>query len=148
MPADMTALAADLAAETAVTRGLVAALEDAGWHTPTPAAGWDNADQISHHACFDGVTVRSAVRPEEFEAGLAEAHAGGISPDTIAARFRDRTGAQLLAWFDTARAELLETFAGLDPRASGRVDGDRPGLRGRARPRPGPGNAARLAPGR
>ncbi|HJZ28007.1 MAG TPA: TIGR03084 family metal-binding protein, partial [Streptosporangiaceae bacterium] len=34
---------------------------------------------------------------------------------TIAARFRDRSGAQLLAWFDTARAELLETFATLDP---------------------------------
>ena len=40
MPVDMTALAADLAAESAVTRALVAGLDEVGWHTPTPAAGW------------------------------------------------------------------------------------------------------------
>jgi uncharacterized protein (TIGR03084 family) len=114
----MAALAADLAAESAVTRALVADLDEAGWHTPTPAAGWDIADQISHLAYFDEVTVQSAVHPEQFTAELAAAQAaGGINPDTIAARFRDRTGAQLLAWFDTARANLIGTFAGLDPRA-------------------------------
>jgi len=115
MPVDMTALAADLAAESAVTRALVAGLDEAGWHTPTPAAGWDIADQVSHLAYFDEVTVQSAVRPEEFEAQLAAA-AEGVDPDAIAARFRDRSGAQLLQWFDTARADLIGTFAGLDPR--------------------------------
>jgi len=118
MPADMTALAADLAAESAVTRALVAGLDEAGWHTPTPAAGWDIADQISHLAYFDEVTVQSALDPERFKDELAEAEAsGGINPDTIAARFRDRSGAQLLAWFDTARTEFLNTFKSLDPRA-------------------------------
>jgi uncharacterized protein (TIGR03084 family) len=114
----MAALAADLAAESAVTRALVAGLDEAGWHTPTPAAGWDIADQIGHLAYFDEVTVQSAVHPEQFTAELAAAQAsGGINPDTIAARFRDHTGAQLLAWFDTARADLIDTFTGLDPRA-------------------------------
>ena len=118
MPADMTALAADLAAESAVTRGLVAGLDEAGWHTPTPAAGWDIADQISHLAYFDEVSVASALDPEQFKAELAEAEAsGGINPDTIAVRFRDLSGAQLLDWFDTARAGLIGTFQGLDPRA-------------------------------
>jgi len=118
VPADMTALAADLAAESAVTRALVAGLDEAGWHTPTPAAGWDIADQISHLAYFDEVTVQSALRPEQFKAELAEAEAsGGINPDAIAVRFRDRSGSQLLDWFDTARAELLNTFKNLDPRA-------------------------------
>jgi len=118
MPADMTALAADLAAESAVTRALVAGLDEAGWRTPTPAAGWDIADQISHLAYFDEVTVQSALRPEQFKAELAEAEAsGGINPDTIAARFRGRTGAQLLDWFEVARADLLNTFKDLDPRA-------------------------------
>ena len=118
MPVDMAALAADLAAESAVTRALVAGLDEAGWRTPTPAAGWDIADQISHLAYFNEVTVRSAVDPEQFKAELAAAEAdGGINPDTIAARFRDRTGAQLLAWFEVARADLIGTFAGLDPRA-------------------------------
>ena len=118
MPADMTALTADLAAESAVTRALVAGLDEAGWHTATPAAGWDIADQISHLAYFDEVTVQSALRPEQFKAELAEAEAsGGINPDAIAVRFRDRSGSELLDWFDTARADLLNTFKNLDPRA-------------------------------
>ncbi len=115
MPADMNALAADLAAETAVTRTLVAGLDEAGWHTPTPAVGWDIADQISHLAYFDEVAVRSAVHPEQFQAELAVADA--VDPDAIAARLRGRTGARLLGWFDTARADLLNTFKNLDPRA-------------------------------
>ena len=118
MPADMAALASDLAAETAVTRELVAGLDEAGWRTPTPAVGWDIADQIGHLAYFDEAAVCSAVRPGEFQAALAGAQtAGGSDPDAIAARFRDRGGAQILAWFDAARAELLAAFAGLDPRA-------------------------------
>ena len=80
MPVDMAALAADLAAESAVTRALVAGLDEgvgSGWRTPTPAAGWDIADQISHLAYFDEVAVQSAVRPDEFRADLAAA------PDSV-----------------------------------------------------------------
>jgi uncharacterized protein (TIGR03084 family) len=118
MPADMAALASDLAAESAVTRDLVAGLDQARWRTPTPAAGWDIADQIGHLAYFDEAAVSSAVRPAEFQAALAQAQAAGtLDPDDIAARFRDRSGAQMLAWFDAARAGLIATFAGLDPRA-------------------------------
>jgi len=117
MPVDMLALAGDVAAETAVTRGLVAGLSETGWRTATPAVGWTIADQIGHLAYFDEIALAAAVRPEEFVADLAEAQASGaaIDPDTIAARYRDRTGAQVLAWFDAARAELLSTFAALDP---------------------------------
>jgi uncharacterized protein (TIGR03084 family) len=116
MGVNMTALADDLAAESAVTRALVAGLDEAAWHLATPAAGWDIADQITHLAYFDEVTVQSAVAPEEFMAERADHEAsGGVSPDDIAARFRDLTAAQLLAWFDTARAQLIDTFSGLDP---------------------------------
>jgi uncharacterized protein (TIGR03084 family) len=113
----MFALARDLAAETAVTRDLVADLSDVGWQTPTPAPGWTIADQIGHLAYFDEVAVKSAVRPEEFAADLAAAQASGaaIDPEALAAQYRDRAGAQILAWFDSARATLLGTFAGLDP---------------------------------
>ena len=116
MPVDMYALAGDLAAETAVTRDLVADLSEVGWRTPTPAPGWTIADQMGHLAYFDEMAVTSAVRPEEFAAELATAQASGaIDPDALAARYRDRSGAQILAWFDAARAVLLGTFAGLDP---------------------------------
>jgi uncharacterized protein (TIGR03084 family) len=110
----MAALAADLAAESAATRELVTALDETGWLTPTPAAGWNIKDQISHLAYFDQVAVQSAVRPGEFRADLAAAPES-VNPDAIAARYRDQTGAQVLAWFDQARADLLETFAGLEP---------------------------------
>ena len=113
----MYALAGDLAAETAVTRDLVTDLSEDAWRTPTPAVGWTIADQIGHLAYFDEMAVKSAVRPEEFAADLAAAQASGaaIDPDALAARYRDRGGAQILAWFDAARARLLGTFAGLDP---------------------------------
>jgi uncharacterized protein (TIGR03084 family) len=96
----MYALAGDVAAETAVTRDLVADLSEDAWRTPTPAVGWSIADQISHLAYFDEEAVKSALHPEEF---------------ALVARYRDRSGAQMLAWFDAARATLLGTFAGLDP---------------------------------
>jgi len=113
----MYALAGDLAAETAVTRDLVADLSEDGWRTPTPAVGWTIADQIGHLAYFDEMAVKSAVRPEEFAAERAAMQAPGaaIDPDALAARYRDRSGAQVLAWFDASRAMLLGTFAGLDP---------------------------------
>jgi uncharacterized protein (TIGR03084 family) len=113
----MAALAADLAAESAVTHALVAGLDEgvgSGWRTPTPAPGWDIADQISHLAYFDDVAVQSAVRPEEFRAALTAAP-DQVDPDMIAARYRDRTGVQLLAWFDASRGGLLGTFATIDP---------------------------------
>ena len=116
MPVDMAALAADLAAESAVTRALVAGLDEPGWRTPTPAAGWDIADQIGHLAYFDEVAVRAAVHPDEFRAELAVQADEGVDADTNAARNRDRTGAQMQAGFESARAGLLTTFANLDPR--------------------------------
>ena len=118
MSTDMAALAGDLAAESAVTQDLVAGLDEAGWRIPTPAAGWDIADQIGHLAYFDEAASAPRSAP-----GNSEPHSprrrpsAGSSPDAIAARFRDRSGVRMLAWFDAARAELLGTFAGLDPRA-------------------------------
>ena len=115
MPADMTALAADLAAESAVTRALVAGLDEAGWHTPTPAAGWDIADQISHLAYFDEVTVQSALDPEQFKDELAEAEAsGGINPDTIAAQLQGQLS-RAHAQGSQARGKVLviECYSGV-----------------------------------
>ncbi|WP_219418143.1 TIGR03084 family metal-binding protein [Pseudonocardia nigra] len=115
MPApDMSALADDLAAETAELRAVLAGLSDDAWETPTPAVGWAVRDQVSHLAHFDDAAVRSATDPEGFRAELAAAE-GGVDPDRIAAGYRDRCPADLLAWFDAARGALIRTFRGLDP---------------------------------
>lgn len=113
MPVSMAALADDLAAEGAVLRALVAGLDGAGWRRATPAPGWTIGDQVAHLAHFDDAAVRSAREPEVFRADLERA--GGVDPDAIAARHRGRSGAELLAWFDTARARLVAVFRDLDP---------------------------------
>jgi uncharacterized protein (TIGR03084 family) len=51
---------ADLAAEGDRLESLVADLDEAGWRTPTPAAGWDVATQIGHLAWTDEVATLAA----------------------------------------------------------------------------------------
>jgi uncharacterized protein (TIGR03084 family) len=116
MPVSMTALADDLAAESAVLRGLVAGLDAAGWRRDTPAEGWTIADQVCHLAYFDDIAVQSAVDPDAFRAELERIKtAGGVDPDGVAAQFRDLSGGELLRWFDLSRERLVETFRGLEP---------------------------------
>ncbi len=118
MPADIAALVADVAAETASLRLILDPLTEAGWLLSTPAPGWSIADQVSHLAYFDEVAVTSATDQEAFAAVLASVGArGGVDPDAVAAQYRALTGAGLLDWFARARGELLSVFAGLDPSA-------------------------------
>lgn len=113
-PVSMAALCADLAAETAELRALVAPLAETEWRRPTPAPGWTIADQLVHLAEVDDVALQAAIRPDDFRAALAQPRP---TVDERVARHRDLTGAQVLTWFATSRARLLEAFAALDPRA-------------------------------
>jgi uncharacterized protein (TIGR03084 family) len=116
MPVSMAALCDDLAAESAELRTVLAGLSEDQWRQDTPAVGWSIADQVSHLAYFDDVALRSATDPEAFAAEKAQMDSdGGVDPDTIAARFRDLSGAELLTWFDDARGRLLAGFRELDP---------------------------------
>jgi uncharacterized protein (TIGR03084 family) len=110
MPVSMSVLADDLAAESAVLRALLVPLDEAGWRRPTPAAGWSVLDQVTHLAWFDEAALRSALQPEAFAAEQANP-----DPDGVAAAHRDRSGAEVLSWFDDARSGLLTAFRGLDP---------------------------------
>ncbi len=91
----------DLAAEGAALDDLVAPLDDSGWRTPTPAAGWDVATQVVHLAWTDEVAVlagtdkvkwdevvlQAIADPEGFVD--AEALAGAqAAPDEILERWR------------------------------------------------------------
>src|SRR5262249_61730514 len=40
---------------------------------------------------------------------------GEITPDDIAERYRNQTGAELLSWFDASRRRLIKVFSELDP---------------------------------
>ena len=116
MPVDMRELADDLAAETAVLRAMVADLDEKGWRTSTPAAGWSVADQISHLGFFDDAAIQSATDPEGFAAEMVrDFTVGELTPDDVAERYRSQAGADLLAWFDASRRRLIKVFTGLDP---------------------------------
>jgi uncharacterized protein (TIGR03084 family) len=115
MPADLAAILADLAAETAALREILRCLPNEDWRADTPAPGWTIGDQVSHLAYFDRVAVTSATDPDEFAAERARLTAAGtVDPDDISRRYRGMSPGGLLSWFDDARSELLTVFAGLD----------------------------------
>jgi uncharacterized protein (TIGR03084 family) len=103
----------DLAAEGAALDALVAPLDDSGWRTPTPAAGWDVATTIAHLAWTDEVAAVAAtdkaawdtlvLRALEDPAELVDAEAleGGAVPP-----------AELLDRWRTARTRLAATLQG------------------------------------
>jgi uncharacterized protein (TIGR03084 family) len=110
----MAELTADLAAETQELTRLLDSLGEPAWQTPTPAAGWTVADQVSHLAYFDEAAVRAVTDPPAFQ---AQDRARLTSADDIARRYRDLSPAQLRDWFGGARRNLLAVFADTEPRA-------------------------------
>ncbi len=115
MAADMTALTADLAAESADLDRVLAALPDDAWSTPTPAAGWSVADQVVHLAHFDETATAAAVDPDRFRTDAATLMGHGDDFTEVVTRDnRRRTPTDLLAWLRTARAEYLRVFAAMD----------------------------------
>ena len=118
MPADLSALTADLVAETASLQEILGPLTPPQWQLPTPAECWSIADQVSHLAYFDEATLLSIRDPERFRREAAAlAGRGGDFPDQIAAEHRHLGAAELLAWFRAARRALLDGYAGADPAA-------------------------------
>jgi uncharacterized protein (TIGR03084 family) len=121
MAVSMTALVADLAAESADLTGMLAPLSAADWERPTPAAGWAIRDQVSHLAFFDEQATLAAMDPDRFAAAVADLEPG--DPEAadsdfaglVAERYRHLSGPELLAWLTTARREYLGIFATLDP---------------------------------
>ena len=63
MPADMAALTADLAAESAELYEVLSLLAEPEWARESPAAGWTLRDQVAHLAFFDDAAVLSATDP-------------------------------------------------------------------------------------
>ena len=92
----------DLDAESAALEAMVAPLDEAGWRTPTPAAGWDIATQIAHLAWTDEVAVAAATDKEQWDAFVIKAmsdpmgyvdvealEGGKAAPDELLARWRE-----------------------------------------------------------
>ena len=112
------ALIDDLLAESGMLREVLAGLTAADWARPTPAAGWTITDQVTHLAYFDDAARMSVTEPERFTAEAGQIGTDGADfIDQVAARYRDTPPADVLAWFDQARARLTEAYRKADPSA-------------------------------
>jgi uncharacterized protein (TIGR03084 family) len=100
----------DLLAERADLMAVLAPLDEAQWHLPTPAPGWSILDQVTHLAYFDDRTRQAIVDPEAFEAGKSHALADvdGFTEE-VAEAHRHLTGEEELAWLARAGLELTDT---------------------------------------
>ena len=104
----------DLALETAELLAVLAPLTRGQWLLDTPADDWTIQDQIAHLAFFDETGLLAATDAEAFAASTAVLMS---SADPIAgpvARGRSMDPFDVLAWFETARAEMIEAFRSLD----------------------------------
>ncbi len=116
MAVDLGALCDDLLAESAVVESLVEPLDQAGWNTPTPAAGWTILDQINHLVYFDEMARLAAVDPDAFATRAAAMRADIDGAVEAAARqLRGRPGSDALAALRVERAALVAAARPMDP---------------------------------
>ncbi|PKH37964.1 TIGR03084 family protein [Nocardioides alpinus] len=101
----LTQVLTDLAAEGDRLDALVTDLDDAGWHTPTPAPGWDVATQVAHLAWTDDVALKAATDKDAWDAVVMGAIAdpeGFVDQQALALAAEP----DLLARWRSARADL------------------------------------------
>jgi uncharacterized protein (TIGR03084 family) len=105
---------ADLAAEGDQLEALVAPLDEQGWRTPTPAAGWTVAHQVAHLAWTDEAAVAAATDKEAWDSLVLAALANpeGFADDE-AARGAAAPAAEILARWRSSRRRLAETLVAL-----------------------------------
>jgi uncharacterized protein (TIGR03084 family) len=106
MTTGMDPICDDLAAESADLLELLRPLTEADWSKATPAAGWAVRDQVSHLAFFDETGTLAATDEDAFKASAK-----------VLMTSKDAGGADLLAWFERVRIEMIRVFRTLDPKA-------------------------------
>jgi uncharacterized protein (TIGR03084 family) len=95
----------DLSVEGTALDALVAGLDESGWRSPTPAAGWDVATSVAHLAWTDEVAVLAATDKDGWDrvvleamadpAGFVDANAlagGAVPPGELLDRWRAGRG--------------------------------------------------------
>ena len=114
----MRALVADLRAEWSVLDALLAGAAEPDWSTPTPAAGWDVRDTVSHLAANDELaSLCLSGRGEAPLRALLELASPEAATRSQADRGAGLTGPALLAWWRGAREELAAVLLATDPSA-------------------------------
>ena len=107
----LTQVLADLAAEGDRLDALVRDLNADGWHSPTPAVGWDVAAQVAHLAWTDGVAVKAATDKEAWDAVVVRAIEDPTGfVDTAALEIARLEPQALLARWGSGRTALADAL--------------------------------------
>jgi uncharacterized protein (TIGR03084 family) len=109
---DYPALLADLEAEEASLDRVVADLDDRGWSTPTPAAGWDVRDSVAHLAFTEDLARAALLDPDDFarrRAALVEASGGDSEP--LVGAGRSMPGRDVRDWWRRSSAVVRDALA-------------------------------------
>ena len=109
---DISALLADLVAESASADTLVKDLPADRWATPTPAAGWTIAHQVAHLAWTDRQAALAATDEEGFADTVRQAQANPTGfVDEGAEAWARQDPAELLNEWRQGRIELAQALA-------------------------------------
>lgn len=110
-------LLSDVRAETSVVDGILTGLSPGQWKSMTPAEGWSVGDHVTHLAYFDESATKAAVDAVAFRdhAAVLESHGPNFS-GWVASEYRTMEPAEQHQWFRRARAQLVSSFEGIDPK--------------------------------
>ena len=111
MNAVLDAVLADLEVEGDRIEALVADLDEAGWRTPTPAAGWDVATTIVHLAWTDECSVFAATDKAAWDEAVLRAIEDPTGfVDAEAHHGAKASGAEILARWRASRPRLAQVL--------------------------------------
>jgi uncharacterized protein (TIGR03084 family) len=107
----LDSLLADLKAEGDLLWNAVAGLDESGWRTPTPAAGWDVATQVAHLLWTDEVATLAATEKDGWDAVVLRAMDDPTGfVDTAALEVARLSPPALLARWGAARTALTDAL--------------------------------------
>lgn len=104
----------DLAAEHAALDAIVAPLSEGQWAADTVAEGWDVADTIVHLIQADRAAWLAVTDPDGFQQAKATIATGGFAE--VFGDKTGKTGAEVLDWWRTERAQMLDAFRSRGPK--------------------------------
>jgi uncharacterized protein (TIGR03084 family) len=112
----MDELLDDLQAEQRGLQERLRSIDPELWLQPTPARGWDVRDTIAHLADTDEMAIATATGTS---GSLNDRAATAASGEDVTFRGvlhgRRRSGAQVLAWWESTTAAVREMFEAIDP---------------------------------
>ena len=109
----------DLGDEQAAIVALLRELDAADWFRPTPAWGWDIRDTVAHLAHTDELAVDTC-RDGPRALGVVAAECASAADLTLLGVLQGRkhSGAEVLEWWEEARAVEREVLLALEPTAT------------------------------